>query len=561
MIHSVKIKKIVYGGEGLGRLADGRAVFVPFVLPGEEVQIELTEEKARFARGIANIWLQNSPDRIPAHCPHFGICGGCHFQHMAYEQQLKTKLETLRDQLSRIGGIDPNKITDITPSPQHWAYRNQIQLQLNETGEMGFVRADFQGILPLDQCPIAMSGLNELLSSLAFEPGCGLTRISLREDSFGERFILLEGEDDLPPEMTIELDASLGYLNSHQNYYHLAGNDQLHFQVLGKELSLSPESFFQVNNEMANLLVSHVLKLVEQNKPGIVWELYSGAGLFSVFLAEKVKQLIAIESAPSACYDFANNLDAFDHVSLYEGAVELVLPELIKNLQAEAPGAPGIITTTSLPEHQAEPQGPIPSDFASPDLISKDIVPPELVSSNLISLNPVPSDSASPDLVSSNLISPNPIPSDFASPDLVSSNLISPNPVPSDFASPDLVSSNLISPNPVPSDFASPDLISKDMVPPELVSSDPVLPDLVLLDPPRAGLHPKALDALVELAPANIIYVSCDPSTLARDLKRLTQQGYEVQSIHAFDMFPQTYHVETCAYLSKQDVDDHFKWQ
>ena len=70
-------------------------------------------------------------------------------------------------------------------------------------------------------------------------------------------------------------------------------------------------------------------------------------------------------------------------------------------------------------------------------------------------------------------------------------------------------------------------------------------PDLVLLDPPRAGLHPKALDALVKLAPQNIIYVSCDPSTLARDLKRLTQHDYEVETIQAFDMFPQTYHVET----------------
>jgi 23S rRNA (uracil1939-C5)-methyltransferase len=412
MPKTVSIEKIVYGGEGLGRLADGRAVFVPFVLPGEKVQIELTEEKARFARGLANVWLQTSADRIAAECPYFSVCGGCHYQHMPYELQLETKLETLRDQLSRIGGVDATKVSEITASPQPWAYRNQIQMQLNEDGEMGYVRADYQGIVAIQSCPIAMQGLNELLDKLELDPESGISRVSFREDSFGERFILLEGEDELPPEMTIELDASLGYLNSHQHYYHLAGNDQLHYQILGKELSLSPESFFQVNTPMAELLVEHVVKLVEQSKPYNLLELYSGAGLFSVFLAEKVSHLIAIESAPSACYDFANNLDAFENVSLYEGPVEQVLPELLPGLKAD-------------------------------------------------------------------------------------------------------------------------------------------MPDLVLLDPPRAGLHPKALDALVKLAPKNIVYVSCDPSTLARDLKRLAQQGYEVETIHAFDMFPQTFHVETMTVLRR----------
>lgn len=428
MTDSVKIEKIVYGGDGLGRLSDGRAVFVPFVLPDEIVEVKLTEEKARFTRGTALSWHKSSPDRIAPQCDYFTICGGCHYQHIPYEQQLRTKLETLRDQLSRIGGIDPDKVREITPSPRTWAYRNQIQLQLNEAGEMGYVRADFQGIVPIEHCPIAMAGLNELLQQLSFEPDCGMTRVSLREDSFGERYILLEGEDDLPPEMTIELDASLGYLNSHQAYYHLAGDDQLRYQVLGKELSLSPESFFQVNNSMANLLVDHVLKLVDQIKPDILWELYSGAGLFSVFLAEKVKHLIAIESAPSACFDFANNLDAFDNVSLYEGPVELVLPELAKNIRAKGPD---INSSAVAAGYQARK------------------------------------------------------------------------------------------------------------------------PNLVLLDPPRAGLHPKALDALASLTPENILYVSCDPSTLARDLKRLGEKGYQVQTLHAFDMFPQTYHIECVCLLTR----------
>ena len=444
MAEEITIEKMVYGGEGLGRLADGRAVFVPFVLPGEKVQIELTEEKARFARGLANVWLQTSPLRISADCPYFSICGGCHYQHLAYEQQLQTKLETLRDQLNRIGGIDPSVVERVIACEEPWGYRNQIQLGLNEAGEMGYVRADYQGIVPIERCPIAMPGLNDLLDKLELGPESGMTRVSFREDSFGERFILLEGEDDLPPEMTIELDASLGYLNSQHRYFHLAGNDQLHYQVLGKELSLSPESFFQVNTPMAQILVEHVLKLVEAYKPKNLLELYSGAGLFSVFLAEKVEQLTAIESAPSACYDFANNLDAFENVSLYEGPVEQVLPELIKSLKMDANHK----GTSNKADVQIKGKhGLILSDHTEQQMLQK--------------------------------------------------------------------------------------------------------PDLVLLDPPRAGLHPKALDALVKLAPQNIIYVSCDPSTLARDLKRLTQNGYEVESIQAFDMFPQTYHVETMTVLRR----------
>ena len=163
MAEEVRIEKMVYGGEGLGRLADGRAVFVPFVLPGEKVQIELTEEKARFARGLANVWLQTSPLRIAAECPYFSICGGCHYQHMAYDLQLETKLETLRDQLSRIGGIDPSLVERVIACEEPWNYRNQIQLGLNEAGETGYVRADYQGIVPIERCPIAMPGLNDLL--------------------------------------------------------------------------------------------------------------------------------------------------------------------------------------------------------------------------------------------------------------------------------------------------------------------------------------------------------------------------------------------------------------
>ena len=416
MPNSVTIEKLVYGGDGLGRLSDGRAVFVPFVLPDEEISLEITEEKARFTRGTALSWHKSSPHRIPARCEYFTVCGGCHYQHMPYQKQLETKLETVRDQLSRIAGINPQALSHITQSSQSWHYRNQIQCHVTPDGELGFMRADNTGILPIKHCEIAMPGLNALLNTINLDPESGIKRVTFREDNDGECFVLLEGEDPLPPELTVELEVSAGYMDAEQNYHHLAGTDQLHYRILDKDFTLSPSSFFQINNAVCEELVKHVIGLTKSITTHKVLELYSGAGLFSAFLAAMVSQLIAIESTPSACYDFANNLDAFDNVSLYEGAVEDILPGLLSLLQPEAP-------------------------------------------------------------------------------------------------------------------------------------------DLVLLDPPRAGLHIKALDALADLAPENIIYVSCDPSTLARDLKRLSNKGYQVQTIHAFDMFPQTYHVETVVLLCRKHVE------
>src|SRR5512141_2316241 len=104
----VQLEKLTYGGDAIGRLADpltgagGRAVFVPFGLPGERVRIRLTEEKRGFARGELLEVLDASPHRIVPRCIHFGVCGGCHYQNLPYEEQLQAKTEILRDQLTRI---------------------------------------------------------------------------------------------------------------------------------------------------------------------------------------------------------------------------------------------------------------------------------------------------------------------------------------------------------------------------------------------------------------------------------------------------------------------------
>jgi len=405
-----RIDKLVYGGDGIGRLPDGRAVFVPFTLPGEVVELQIVQEGKKFARGRLINLLEASPERTQPRCKHFGTCGGCHYQHIPYDAQLQAKLAILQDQMDRLGGFSALPSGGITSSPSPWNYRNQMQFHPAPEGSLGFMDIDGKTVVPIQECHLPTEGINALWQQIDLGAESGLTRITLREDSFGELMLVLEGNNELGPELSLDLPISVCYLKPDGSCLTLAGQDQLTYQVLGRQLSLSPESFFQVNLGVAEKIITYVLAHIPQKPALHTLELYAGAGLFSLFLAEHSRELIAIESSPSACYDFANNLDSYDNVRLYEGPVERVLPAL---------------------------EGELP----------------------------------------------------------------------------------------------------------------PL--DLVLLDPPRAGLHPKARQSLEKLSPEHIVYISCDPSTLARDLKHLCAAGYKLEDLHLFDMFPQTYHLETTAILQR----------
>lgn len=412
----VRFEKMVYGGECLGRLPDGRAVFVPFVLPGELADVEITENKERFARGRVLELLEASPNRVTPPCPYFSFCGGCHYQQLGYAQQLSLKKGLVEDQLQRIGKFSDLPEIQITASPTPFGYRNQAQFHpthaedAETTPRLGFKRAASDEVLPIEKCLLIPDEMNELLSQIEMDVDSGIARVGMRLDSHGEVMLVFEGETDEPPELFIDLPVSSTYLSLDGRSLNLGGNDALVYRVLGKEFLVSPESFFQVNLPVAQEMVSHVLTLIEGRENLSVLELYSGVGLFSRFLAPHAKSLTAIESSPSACFDFAGNLDEFENISLYEGAVESLLPEILEQIK-------------------------------------------------------------------------------------------------------------------------------------------PV--DLVVLDPPRSGLHAKARQALIDLNPREIIYISCDPSTLARDLKQLCAAGYSLHSVRAFDIFPQTAHVETMTVLRR----------
>ncbi len=402
----VELTALVYGGEAMGRLPDGRAVFVPFALPGEKVRLQVVEEKRGFCRAELLQVLEPSPLRITPRCRHFAICGGCHYQHMPYPDQLKAKEAIVREQLTRIAGLPEPPVKPVCPSPQEWAYRNSLQFHLTAGGEIGYQKANSHEVVPITECHLPASPLDELWHHLDFEPGSGLDRIELRQGESDEAMLELEGSDPNPPEFAVDFPISAVY-HSPSGRMVLSGVDYILIEVLGFPFQVSAGSFFQVNTPQAAAMVKHVLELLQVDRSSTVMDLYCGVGLFSAFLASLAGRVIGVESAPSACEDFAANLDSFENVELYQGLAEEILPYL------------------------------------------------------------------------------------------------------------------------------------------------EVRPDAIVADPPRAGIAPAALDAMVAMQPHTIVYVSCDPATLARDTRRLLKAGYSLLQVTPFDLFPQTYQIESIALFTR----------
>jgi 23S rRNA (uracil1939-C5)-methyltransferase len=404
-LYEVELLTHAYGGDSMGRLADGRAVFVPGTIPGEQVRIRLVEQKRSYARGGLVEILRPSPDRVSADCMNPAACGGCHYQHMAYPAQLLAKTAVVRDQLQRIAGITAPVVEPIIPSTREWHYRNAVQFHLDGQGKLGFQEQGLHIVTPVDGCLLCEPAIEAILPVLDFEGMSGLERIQVRAGVEDDILLVLESNDPVPPEISIDLPVSLVFVGPGGFYENeplvLAGDDHLVMRAAERDFRVSAGSFFQINTAQAEKMLDYLLKHLPLTPQAEMLEVYAGVGLFSAFLAPRVGRLAALESAPTAIDDFAANLDEFDNIELYDGLAEEILPAV---------------------------------DYQ---------------------------------------------------------------------------------------------------------------PDLVLVDPPRAGIAFPALDALIRMRPPVLAYVSCDPSTLARDAKRLIGAGYELERVQPFDMFPQTFHIES----------------
>lgn len=435
-------------GEGVGRLPDGMAVFVPGAIPGDRVEVEVTERRKNFARGRVVRLLEPGSGRVQPLCPVVGECGGCQLQHVDYATQLAFKAQAVRDALQRIAGLDPAVVADPLGCADPWGYRNKAQFPVGEaTGDgrarlvAGMYRRGSHDIVEIDDCLIQHPTNNAILREakrLAREYGWGpyderehtgvlrhiLARTGVRTGQ--AMAVLVTATEALPraEEFARELMAAVPQVVSVQQNVNsrrtnvilgertrvIAGAEAIEDVIAGLRFRISARSFFQVNTEQTEVLYGEALRQAELHPEDTALDLYCGIGTISLLLARACRRVIGVEEVPEAIADARANaaLNGIGNAEFHAGLVEALLPRL---------AAAGI------------------------------------------------------------------------------------------------------------------------------------RPDVVLLDPPRKGVDAAALDAVALLAPRRIVYVSCNPATLARDLKHLAGRGYRTELVRPVDMFPHTSHVECVASL------------
>ncbi len=436
---------MIYGGDGLAHLPPdekgrGKAVFVPFVLSGEKIEATLTEQKPGFARARADSIVEPSPHRIQPGCPHFGHCGGCHYQHSSYEHQLEIKKEILRETLKRTAKLELAVDIQVHPSPP-WNYRNRSRLKVQTTPEFkaGYFKMASHELLPVEECPICSPLINRGIAALWQNGSAGkappgvdeveffangddtqlLIEVSAKANS--RRAALRAWAEDFQSSMpeiagvVVFREAPKGVPGTQEKLL-TVGADHLTYQTERAAYRVSAGSFFQTNRYLTDELV----KIVTQGQSGEhALDLYAGVGLFSTALCD-MRHIVSVESSQTSTADLSYNLSSNGE------AVRATTEEYLSGSHNSRRARKGAV----LPHLAFQP-------------------------------------------------------------------------------------------------------------------------DLAVVDPPRSGLGDRVARMLVTMGAPRVVYVSCDPVTLARDLVVLVAAGYRIEQLHLVDLFPQTYHLESVVHLAR----------
>jgi 23S rRNA (uracil1939-C5)-methyltransferase len=446
---TVDVTDLAFGGEGVARVG-GFVVFVPGGVPGDRLDVRLTEVRPRYGRGRVERVVVGSSHRTDPPCPYVGRCGGCRLQHVRYEAQLAFKQRQVADCLSRLGGLGAPEAIPLRPilgAPEVFGYRNKMEFTFAEAdGQpiVGLHEAErYDAILDVDRCLLQSEAMNGVLAEVrAFvrETGWQVYRQE-REEGLLRFLMLREGRasgEVMVNLVTASHDAATAraladrlrarcpavasvVLNVNPKKaavavgveeHPIAGNERIREHIGGVDFAISANSFFQTNTRQAERLFGVVAEYAALSGQEVVFDLYSGTGAISLLLARSARAVYGIELVPAAIEDAIRNAAAngIANCTFLSGEVRHVLPELVR-------------------------QG--------------------------------------------------------------------------------------------------------------------IRADVLVADPPRAGFHPKALRSVVGLAPGRVVYVSCNPATLARDLGVLRAGGYRLTAVQPIDMFPHTPHIEVVARLDR----------
>ena len=427
--------------QGVGRLADGRAVFVPGALPGERVEVEITRDAQRFCEARLLRVLEPAPERRESPCPYYGACGGCSARHMSYDCSLQMKRQRVYDALHRIGGVEAPRVFETIGCAQNDRSRNKAEYAVemrNGTLRIGCFASRSHRVIPVEDCLLQKEESIRLMRYLARElPGRGcasrIRYLVTRVNRAGEMCAVLSADAPVQGEIKGMAQAMMRAVPEVKSLYfcklkmrpshaldgeciHIAGKKTLHDTLLGLDFELSPQSFFQVNPVQAEILYEKALEaagLLEGEEKHIL-DAYCGAGTITLAAARHAKRALGVE----------------------------IVPPAIENARGNA-RRNGLDRKT---------------EFVCADAARE--------------------------------------------------------------------------------------------IPRRIARGERF--DAAIVDPPRKGVDAALLHAMADANIPRIAYVSCNPSTLARDVKILSERGYRLEWAQPVDMFPWSEHVESVACLVKQ---------
>ncbi len=447
----VEIEKSVYGGRGLGR-CEGRVVFVEGGIPGDRVKALIKKKKANFIEAEVSEILVSSPDRIEPPCPVFGKCGGCTWQNLSYNAQMKCKEDIALSSLEHISKIKTILSEPIVPSPDIWRYRNKMDFTFgsDENGEATIgmhKKGNFYEIVDIEKCLICPESFEKILrivklfcrehKLVSYNPRNhqGLLRhLIIREGrNTGELIaVLLTSSENFPdPDKLVEkiksevpsLTAFSWGINSGMsdapnidkiNYQY--GQDYFFEKIGHIKLQVSPFSFMQTNTKAAENLYNIVKEYVESGDKDILFDAYCGAGSIGLYVSSSGNQVFGIDIVLSAIWDARRNakLNGINNAVFMAGEMKKSIPLMLT---------------------------------AANNRITR-----------------------------------------------------------------------------------------------------------IIVDPPRSGMDKKSLKYIIEINAPMIVYVSCNPTTLARDVEVLAESGYVPVKARPVDLFPHTYHIEMVIQFKKKEL-------
>ena len=464
LLENVEITDFAAEGKALAKI-EGYVVFVPFVVPGDVVDLQVTRKKHSFMEAKAVTFHKYSPFRVKPMCPHFGVCGGCKWQTMDYARQLEYKQQQVIDALTRIGKVDLPPISPIIGAECTREYRNKLEfsfsnkrwlteeeigtdIHYDNMNAVGFhIPGAFDKVLDVTDCKLMADvqnrvrndlreyALNNGLSFYDLRAQTGLLRdIMFRTSNNNEIMVVIqfhiENEEEAAQSKNVlkHLEEHFPELTTILWVNNLKCNDTINdlniqiykgpgfvFEIMeGLKFKVGPKSFYQTNNEQAYNLYKTVRNFCNLTGRELVYDLYTGTGTIANFVARNSREVIGIEYVPEAIEDAGVNaeINGIDNVRFYAGDMK-----------------------------------------------------------NVLTL----------------------------------------------------------------------DFVDKNGK-----------PDVLITDPPRDGMHKDVINVILQSAPKRIVYVSCNPSTQARDVA-LLKERYNIVAIQPVDMFPHTQHIENVLLMEKND--------